>query len=200
MSLVSIRSLNKFLTFLNILCFRCYCYRGITPFLLNTLNKSATMVKRKRMPSKNTSSSSTGDSQHASVRSLPSKSTNASKRDSRKVIRPKKKYPTTLYCLGNKKYNVYNTVLKQIKKLQSSTANLIPKLPFCRLIREILMEHSQVAHHIQLDALRALQEAAEMFLTNLFTDANKLAGHAKRVTIYPIDIQLALNLRGEPAL
>ena len=49
----------------------------------------------------------------------------------------------------------------------------------------------------QSTALAALQEAAENFLVGLFEDVNLLAVHAKRVTVMPQDIRLALRTRGD---
>lgn len=43
----------------------------------------------------------------------------------------------------------------------------------------------------------ALQESAEAYLVGLFEDTNLCAIHAKRVTIYPRDIQLSRRMRGE---
>ena len=42
----------------------------------------------------------------------------------------------------------------------------------------------------------ALQEAAEAYLVHLFEDSNLCAIHAKRVTIFVKDIQLARRIRG----
>ncbi len=49
----------------------------------------------------------------------------------------------------------------------------------------------------QSHAIQALQEASEAYLTHLFEDANLCAIHAKRVTIFPKDMQLARRIRGE---
>lgn len=49
----------------------------------------------------------------------------------------------------------------------------------------------------ELQAMVALQEAAEAYLVGLMEDANRCAIHAKRVTLMPRDWQLALRLRGE---
>ena len=49
----------------------------------------------------------------------------------------------------------------------------------------------------QSTALAALQEAAKNFLVGLFEDVNLLAVHAKRVTVMPCDIRLALRIRGD---
>ena len=48
-------------------------------------------------------------------------------------------------------------------------------------------------------ALGALQEAAEAYIIGLFEDSNLAAIHAKRVTIFPKDIQLSRRIRGERA-
>ena len=40
-------------------------------------------------------------------------------------------------------------------------------------------------------------EAAENFIVGLFEDVNLLAIHAKRVTVMPRDIRLALRIRGD---
>ena len=83
---------------------------------------------------------------------------------------------------------------------------LIRKTPFNKLIKEISQEYRicpegpgtpSVQVHFQLTALAALQEAAENYLVGLFEDVNLLAIHAKRVTVMPCDIQLALRIRGD---
>ena len=48
----------------------------------------------------------------------------------------------------------------------------------------------------QSTAITILQEAAENFIVGLLEDVNLLAVHAKRVTIMPRDIRLALRIRG----
>ena len=47
-------------------------------------------------------------------------------------------------------------------------------------------------------ALEALHEAAENYMVGLMEDANLLPIHARRVTLQPQDIQLALRIWGEP--
>ena len=49
----------------------------------------------------------------------------------------------------------------------------------------------------QSTALAALQEAAENFIAGLFEDVNLLAVHARRVTVMPQDIRLALRIQGD---
>jgi histone H3 len=86
--------------------------------------------------------------------------------------------------------------LREIRKYQKSTALLIRKLPFQRLVREI-MQQLNAELRIQSSALLALQEAAEAYLVSLFEDTNLCAIHAKRVTIMQKDIALARRIRGE---
>jgi len=90
--------------------------------------------------------------------------------------------------------------LREIRRFQKSTELLIRKLPFQRLVREIIQDVSPgQGFRVQSAAVGALQEAAEAYLVGLFEDANLCAIHAKRVTIMPKDIQLARRIRGERA-
>ncbi|XP_070706751.1 histone H3-like centromeric protein A [Pempheris klunzingeri] len=86
--------------------------------------------------------------------------------------------------------------LMEIRKYQKSTDLLLRKEPFSRLVREVCQSFSREALRWQVYALLALQEAAEAFLVLLFSDANLCAIHAKRVTVFPRDIQLARRIRG----
>jgi len=86
--------------------------------------------------------------------------------------------------------------LRQIRKYQKSHDLLIRKLPFQRLVREVAQDF-KTDLRFESFALMALQEASEAYLVSLFEDANLCAIHAKRVTIFPKDIQLARRIRGE---
>jgi histone H3/H4 len=61
-------------------------------------------------------------------------------------------------------------------------------------------EHEQAYNNTglrwQTEAFMAMQEAAEVYLTQLFEDANLCAIHAKRVTVMVKDIQLTRRIRG----
>ena len=96
--------------------------------------------------------------------------------------------------------------LREIRRYQQTTDSLIRKTPFNKLIKEISQDHRicpegpgtpSVQVHFQSTALAALQEAAENYLVGLFEDVNLLAVHAKRVTVMPRDIRLALRIRGD---
>ncbi|KAK6051138.1 core histone H2A/H2B/H3/H4 [Cooperia oncophora] len=74
-----------------------------------------------------------------------------------------------------------------------------------RMIAEITADVEQVLarrglkdeYRWQSNALLALQEAAEVYLTCLFEDANLATIHARRVTLFPRDLHLVRRLRGE---
>ena len=95
--------------------------------------------------------------------------------------------------------------LHEIRRYQQSTESLI-RTPFNKLIKEISQEYRicpegpgtpSVQVRFQSMALTALHKAAENFLVGLFEDVDLLAVHAKRVTVMPHDIQLALRIRGD---
>ena len=96
--------------------------------------------------------------------------------------------------------------LRAIRRYQKSTECLIKRSPFQKLIREISQEYRvcpdgpgipSIQVRFQSTAIAAPQEAAENFIVGLFEDVNLLAVHAKRVTIMPRDIRLALRIRGD---
>ena len=86
--------------------------------------------------------------------------------------------------------------LREIRRYQKSTDLLIRKLPFQRLVREIAQDF-KTDLRFQSAAILALQEASESYLVALFEDTNLCAIHAKRVTIFPKDMQLSRRIRGE---
>lgn len=94
------------------------------------------------------------------------------------------------------RYRPGTLALREIRKYQRSTDLLIRKTPFQRLVREISQEFAP-GLRFQPIALLALQEAAESYIVSVFDDVNLCAIHARRVTIMPRDMQLALRIRGD---
>ena len=86
--------------------------------------------------------------------------------------------------------------LREIRKYQRQTELILPKHPFQRIVRDVSKGVNGDVR-FQSQALLAIQEAAEAFMTNLFEDANLCALHANRVTLMPKDISLARRIRGE---
>jgi histone H3 len=94
------------------------------------------------------------------------------------------------------RYRPGTVALREIRRYQKSSDLLIPKLPFQRVVREIVTS-MLIDIRFQGTAILAIQLAAEAFLVGLFEDSILCAIHAKRVTIMPKDIQLARRIRGE---
>ena len=80
--------------------------------------------------------------------------------------------------------------LRQIRKYQKCTELLIRKLPFQRLVKEVVVQMFQTQYRFQSTALLALQEASEDFLVNMFEKVNHIAIHANRQTIMSKDVYL----------
>ena len=105
------------------------------------------------------------------------------------------------------RYRPGTVALRQIRHYQKSTELLIRKMPFQRLAREIVQDlNTRVSfprhdmNRFQSTSLLAMQESVEAFSVGLFEDANLCAIHARRVTIMPKDMQLALQVRGNNPL
>ncbi|XP_072286624.1 histone H3-like centromeric protein A [Pyxicephalus adspersus] len=95
------------------------------------------------------------------------------------------------------RYRPGTRALMEIRKYQKSTDLLIRKAPFARLVREVCMEYTRGMPFMwQSMAIMALQEAAEAFLVRLFEDSYLCCLHAKRVTLFVQDMQLARRIRG----
>lgn len=112
-----------------------------------------------------------------------------------------KKLPQAL-VIQKRRFRPGTVALREIRKYQKSTELLIRKLPFRRLVQEICQDITGQLkeYRFAAAAVAALHEAAEAYLVNLFEDTNLCAIHAKRVTITPKDMRLALRLRGVPSV
>ena len=89
------------------------------------------------------------------------------------------------------RYRPGTVALKQIRKYQKSTELLIRKLPFQRLVKEVVHQLFKTeSYRFQSTAILALQEASESFLVTMFEQVNYIAIHGRRVTIMPKDIML----------
>jgi histone H3/H4 len=97
-----------------------------------------------------------------------------------------------------RRYRPGAVALMEVRKYQRSTKLLIRVRPFQRLVRELSQDFKSDVR-FQARALLALQEASESFVVQLFEDTLMCAIHAKRVTIFPKDMQLARRIRGGPA-
>ena len=93
--------------------------------------------------------------------------------------------------------------LHEICQYQKYTEWFDKKSPFEKLIWDISQEYwictqgpgtPSMQVRFQSTAIAALQEAAENVIVGLFEDIKLLAVHAKRVTVMPRDIRLALRI------
>jgi histone H3 len=85
--------------------------------------------------------------------------------------------------------------LREIRRYQKSTELLIRKLPFQRLVREIAQDFSSDGGwRFSSEAVVYLQYTAEAYLITVLEDANLAAIHAKRTTVFPKDLSLALRV------
>ena len=96
------------------------------------------------------------------------------------------------------RYKSGTVALREIRRLQKSTELLVRRLPFQRLVREIAQDY-KTDLRFQSSAIGALQEGMEAYATSVFDDANLCAIHAKRITLMPKDVKLALRIRRDPA-
>jgi len=97
-----------------------------------------------------------------------------------------------------RKWKAGTKALREIRFYQRTDHKLIPKLSFCRLVKELLSNAvggGSEQLRIQTYALDALQEAAESFMVRFFEESNLCAIHAKRVTLMPKDMQLLKALK-----
>ncbi len=92
------------------------------------------------------------------------------------------------------RYRPGTVALREIRRFQKSTELLLRRRPFARLVREVAQDFKSDLR-FNPDALFTLQEATESFMVGLFEDGNLCAIHAKRVTLFPKDIQLVKRIR-----
>ena len=83
---------------------------------------------------------------------------------------------------------------KELYFYMNSTKLLLPRLSFCRVVRELIAKHDPT-FRIQSEALEALQEATEAFLVHYLSDSNLCTAHAKRKTLFPSDMRLVKELK-----
>ena len=101
------------------------------------------------------------------------------------------------------RYRAGTVALREIRRYQHGTELLIRKAPFSRLVREITidiqsgLENERGVNRWTSEAIGALQEASEAYITSLFEDTNLLTIHSKRVTVMPKDMILVRRIRGE---
>ena len=128
-----------------------------------------------------------------------SKSTTGSQSSNSKVSKVTKKTAPSAGGVKEKRNHRFRpgtVALREIKRYQKQTTFLLPRAPFQRLVRSIC-DGIDNDLRFQSQALLAVQEAAEAYMTGLFEDTNLCAIHANRSTIMKKDLDLARRIRGE---
>ncbi len=85
---------------------------------------------------------------------------------------------------------------REIHKFQKTTDLLIRKAPLQHLVREVALKFGKSDLQMQSTAVLALQEAAEYFMVDVFSNTNLCTLHSKRVTIMIKDLVLACCIQG----
>ncbi|CDW60652.1 Histone domain containing protein [Trichuris trichiura] len=116
---------------------------------------------------------------------------------SRSVKAPSGKGQKTLTERKRRRYRPGTLALREIRLFQKGTELLLRRAPFQRVVRDIAQRLGKQDLRFKRIALEALQTGAEAYLVGLMEDTNLATIHAKRQTIMPRDMQLALRLRGE---
>lgn len=96
--------------------------------------------------------------------------------------------------LSKKKESLGKKKLRKNLVVDRKLKTHIPKSTFRRLVREIASDfHPNVK--FRREAMEALQEVSEDYLTMCFFHAQKCAEHANRETLFPADMRLVRTLR-----
>ena len=98
--------------------------------------------------------------------------------------------------VGKTRRNKSGTVAKrEIKKLQKTTALIIPRAPIDRLIREIADNiDPELNNRFESGAIDALREGTEDYMTTLFDAGMRVMVNNNRKTLVPSDIQMVQKI------
>ena len=80
---------------------------------------------------------------------------------------------------------------RKLQKQISGMTHSIPKGPFARLVREIIVDMGSVDIRLSRDCIAVLQEKTEQYMTNFFWVSNVLPKLRKTTTVQSKDIKLA---------
>lgn len=107
----------------------------------------------------------------------------------------KKTAPQTAGIKKARRYKPGTRALMNIKKAQRSTELYIKKRPFRRIVRELTMDAGSEVQRWTRDAIGAMHEGIEAYVVDMMQESLKYQLHAKRVTLDPSDIVLALKAK-----
>jgi histone H3 len=96
----------------------------------------------------------------------------------------------------SKKRRIEYKSIEEIRAQQQCTGLIIDEENFRRLVAEVAQDY-KTDLAFEVDALEAIQTAAEDYLVGLFEDTNIDCIHARRDRIHPNDMSCARRVRGE---
>lgn len=130
--------------------------------------------------------------------------TGSAPRRALKTAQPKKVGPATGDGVKKKKHRFRpgTQSLREIHREQKKTDLIIPRAPFCRIVRRIANDFTAKdpafsSIRFQEAALETLQVACEDYIIQRLADANRITVEGKRVTITDRALRLACILRGD---
>jgi histone H3/H4 len=128
-------------------------------------------------------------------RSKRSSTATNNKNKNDKVEEEKQQFIKKGHTQSRKSFEMRNKPLQRINNSMDELC--IRKLPFQRLVREIVLNYTVEPFRFTPQALTALHVGAEDYLVTLFEDSYLCALHAKRVTLMRKDMILARRIRGD---
>jgi histone H3/H4 len=118
--------------------------------------------------------------------------------ESKEAAEEKKRFYKAGHTVSRKSFEIRNKPLKRIMEKKNTEELCIRKLPFQRLVKDIVLAYNyEEPFRFTPHALQALHVASEDYLVALFEDSYLCALHAKRVTLMKKDMVLARRIRGD---
>jgi histone H3 len=100
-----------------------------------------------------------------------------------RLVHNKKKLAPVEVLRKPRRWHPGTVAKREIRKLSRSTNLLFPKLSFNRLVREVCQNVCADGKSFTSNAILAIQEAAEVYVTETFHKANMARMHSGRETL-----------------
>jgi len=162
-------------------------------------SNGANQIKTNNNKVKNKENVQKGNKQNEKkINNKNNKKNNDKNNEESEAVKEKEKFLVKGHTISRKSFEIRNKPLQRIKNLKNTEDLSIRKLPFQRLVREIVHNFSvDEPFRFTPQALQALHVASEDYLVGLFEDSYLCALHAKRVTLMRKDMNLARRIRGD---
>nr|ARC76733.1 Cid4 [Drosophila barbarae] len=161
----------------------------------STMRKDTSTERRTRAANR-TATSEEDIENHSPVRSAPRTPQNRKQLQQQSIAQPQAAPKVDVSgAQRRKKRRPMNHRIKmerEIRRLQANAGLLIPRLPFSRLVREIMFELAgyEAGMRVTEGALQVMQESSELYLTHRLQDSYLLTMHRGRVTLEVRDMAL----------